>query len=219
MSVHLQREIERIKKNLLSLCALVEEQVQSAVRALLARDLEMAKRVEGRDIEVDHREVEVEEDILKALALHQPVASDLRFLVAAMKMNSDLERIGDLAVNIARKAANFASQNSMEIPFDLSGMWQKTQTMLRDSLDALVNLNPILAHNVCARDNEVDRMKHDIRHTAEEMMRSDAQHVPTLLTLLAVSRNLERIADHATNIAEDVIYMAEGRITRHGTGD
>src|SRR3972149_4381711 len=109
MSVHLQREIERLKRQLLSLCALAEEQVQSAVRALLERDPEMAERVEKRDVEIDHREVEVEEECLKTLALHQPVASDLRLIVAALKINNDLERIGDLAVNIARKAAAFAA--------------------------------------------------------------------------------------------------------------
>jgi len=219
MSVHLQREIERLKKQLLSLCAMVEDQVQLAVRALLERDPDMARSVEQRDVEIDHREVEVEEELLKALALHQPVASDLRLIVAALKINNDLERIGDLAVNIARKAATFASQPPMDIPFDLAGMWEKTQLMLRDSLDALVNLNPGLANDVCARDNEVDQMKREIRHKAESMMEQDPAKVPALLTLLAVSRNLERIADHATNIAEDVIYMAEGRITRHGTGD
>jgi phosphate transport system protein len=219
MSVHLQREIERLKRQLLSLCALAEEQVQSAVRALLDRDAEMAQRVEKRDVEIDHREVEVEEECLKTLALHQPVAGDLRLLVAALKINSDLERIGDLAVNIARKAAAFASLGLMEIPFDLAGMWEKTQSMLHDSLEALVNLNPALASNVCARDNEVDQMKHEIRQKAEAMMQRDPAKVPALLTLLAVSRNLERVADHATNIAEDVIYMAEGRIIRHGSGD
>jgi phosphate transport system protein len=215
----LQREIERLKKQLLSLCALVEDQVQLAVRALLVRDPDMARGVEQRDIEIDHREVEVEEELLKTLALHQPVASDLRLIVAALKINNDLERIGDLAVNIARKAATFASQPPMDIPFDLAGMWEKTQLMLRDSLDALVNLNPGLANDVCARDNEVDHLKREIRHKAESMMERDPSKVVPLLTLLAVSRNLERIADHATNIAEDVIYMAEGRIIRHGTGD
>lgn len=219
MSVHLQREIERLKKNLLGLCALVEEQVQMAVRALLERDVELARRVERRDLEIDHREVEVEEECLKALALHQPVASDLRFIVSAMKMNSDLERIGDLAVNIAHKALCVAAQAPVEIPFDLAGMWQKTQRMLRDSLDALVNLDARLAHDVCARDNEVDQWKHDIRRTAERLMEQNPSQIPVLLNLLAVSRNLERVADHATNIAEDVIYMVEGRIIRHGTGE
>jgi len=219
MSYHLQRAVEKLKKDLLSLCALVEEQVQMAVRALLDRDEETATLLERRDAEIDQREVEVEEECLKILALHQPVAWDLRLIVSALKINNDLERIGDLAVNMARKAVTFASQGPMAIPFDLMGMWEKTQSMLRDSLDALVNHNPGLANNVCARDNEVDRMKKEIRRTAEEMMAQDPAKVPALLSLLAVSRSLERVADHATNIAEDVIYMAEGRITRHGTGE
>ncbi len=170
MSVHLQREIEKTKKSLLSLCGLVEEQVQLAVRSLLDRDAELAARVEKRDAEIDQREVEVEEECLKVLALHQPVASDLRLMVAVLKIDSDLERIGDLAVNIARKATSFAAQPPMDIPFDLAAMCQKTQSMLRDSIDALVNLDATRAHGVCARDYEVDRMKKENRKTAEEMM-------------------------------------------------
>jgi phosphate transport system protein len=219
MSVHLQREIEHLKKELLSLCAMVEEQVQRAVRALLDRDQAAARRVEQRDAEIDQWEVEVEEECLKILALHQPVAGDLRFLVAALKINNDLERIGDLAVNIARKAAAFAGQSFFEIPFDLAGMGEKAQAMLRDSLDALVNLDPKLANAVCARDDAVDQMKRMIRSRAEEMMCHDPRAIAPMLTLIAVSRNLERIADHATNIAEDVIYMVEGKIIRHGEGE
>jgi phosphate transport system protein len=219
MSVHLQRAIDQLKKDLLSLCALVEEQTQVAVRALLSRDDEMAHEAIYRDQEIDQREVEVEEECLKILALYQPVAADLRFIVAALKINNDLERIGDLAVNIARKAITFASGQPMEIPFDLSGMWEKTQAMLRDSLDCLVNLDSALANAVCVRDNEVDALKRAIRLKAEEMIRKNPERAPTLLTLVAVSRNLERIADHASNIAEDVIYMAEGRIVRHTDGE
>jgi phosphate transport system protein len=219
MSVHLQREIDRLKKDLLSLCALVEDQVQMAVRALLERDEELAGEVERRDLDIDHREVEVEEECLKTLALHQPVAIDLRLVIAVLKINNDLERIGDLAVNIARKAAAFAAEPPMEIPFDLTGMWEKTQGMLRDSLDALVNMDAGLASRVCARDDEVDRAKHEIRLGVEELIRRNPQRVGPLLRLLAVSRNLERIADCATNIAEDVVYMAEGRIIRHGHED
>ena len=219
MSVHLQRAIDQLKKDLLSLCALVEEQVQTAVCALLETDEEMAREVEKRDLEIDQREVEVEEECLKTLALHQPVAADLRFLVAALKINNDLERIGDLAVNIARKAITFANLAPMEIPFNLAGMWEKTHAMLRDSLDALVNLDVPLANEVCVRDDEVDHLKRSIRLKAEEMIRKDPARCSSLLTLVAVSRNLERIADHATNIAEDVIYMVEGRIIRHGDGE
>jgi phosphate transport system protein len=218
MSVHLQREIGILNKRLLSLCALVEDQVDRAIQAVVGRDADMAAAVEARDAEADRREVELEEECLKILALHQPVAIDLRFVVVAMKINNDLERIGDLAVNIARKAAALAEQGPTEIPFDISGMWQKTQGMLRDSVDALVNLDAGLADKVCARDGEVDQMKRDNRKRAESILREDAGRVPGIMSLLAVSRNLERIADHATNIAEDVIYMVQGRIIRHGTG-
>ena len=219
MSVHLQREIERLKKGILALCAIVEDQVQMAVRALLERDTNLANSVEQRDKDIDHREVEVEEECLKILALHQPVAVDLRFIVAAMKINNDLERIGDLAVNIARKAVSFTEETQMPMPFDIAGMWDKTQSMLRDSIDALVNMDVELATAVCRRDDEVDRIKYEIRVGVEDQMRREPQNVRPLMRLLAVSRNLERIADCATNIAEDVIYMCEGRIVRHAGAD
>ncbi len=219
MSVHLQRQIERLKKDVLSLCAAVEEQVQMAVRALLDRDEEMARQVERRDLETDQHEVEIEEECLKTLALYQPVAGDLRFIVSALKINNDLERIGDMAVNIARKAISLAAMPPAEIPFDLAAMSEKAQAMLRDSLDAMVNQNAKLASSVCARDDEVDQMKREIRVKAEEMIRRDPSRLAALLNVLAVSRNLERIADHATNIAEDVVYLLEGRIIRHGHGE
>jgi phosphate transport system protein len=215
MSVHLQREIERVKQSILALCAIVEDQVQTAVRALLERDADLARGVEQRENDIDHREVEIEEECLKILALHQPVAMDLRFIVAAMKINNDLERIGDLAVNIARKAASFAEEAPMPISFDIAGMWDKTQSMLCDSIDAMVNFNGALAAEVCRRDDAVDRIKREIRIGVEEQIRREPQNVRPLMRLLAVSRNLERIADCATNIAEDVIYMSEGRIIRH----
>jgi phosphate transport system protein len=215
MSVHLQREIERVKKDILALCTIVEDQVQRAVQALLERDGNLARDVERRDGDIDRREVEVEEECLKILALHQPVAIDLRFIVAAMKINNDLERIGDLAVNIARKAASFAEETEMPMPFDVAGMWQKTQSMLRDSVGALVNMDSSLAKDVCRRDDEVDTIKHKIRVAVEEQMRREPENVRPLMRWMAVSRNLERIADCATSIAEDVIYISEGRIIRH----
>lgn len=219
MSLHLHREIERIKKRLLSLCAIVEDQMQIAVRALLDRDESLAREVVTRDAEIDDLEVEVEEECLKVLALHQPVAVDLRFIVAALKINNDLERIGDLAVNISRKAKRFAALPPQEIPFDLEGMCAKTLAMLHDSLDALVNLDPELAKQVCARDDEVDDIKRAFRKSAVERVRRNPGQVEFLLTLLAASRNLERVADHATNIAEDVIYMVDGKIIRHTEGE
>lgn len=219
MSVHLQREIDSLKKDVLSLCAIVEDQVHLAVTSLLEGDAEQAREVQKRDLDVDAREVEVEEKCLQVLALYQPVAIDLRLIVAVLKINNDLERIGDLAVNIANKSIAFSKAPPMEIPFDLAEMWAKTQAMLRDSLDAMVNLDAELANDVCARDDEVDQMKHAIRIEAEQMIRQDPERTDPLMRLMAVSRNLERIADCATNIAEDVVYITEGRIVRHGEGE
>jgi len=215
MSVHLQREIDKLKKQLLLLCAIVDEQVQRAVQALLEGDEQLAQEVRRRDAQVDQREIEIEEECLKILALHQPVAGNLRFVVSSLKINNDLERIGDLAVNICRKAKVLAAGPPIAIPFDLAGMSTKTQSMLRDSIDAMVNLDPQLAGAVCGRDDEIDQMKRQIRRQTEQLIAADPSRSSELLRLLAVSRNLERIADLATNIAEDVIYLVEGRIVRH----
>ena len=219
MSVHLEREIDKIKKRVLSLSAIVEGQLQMSVRAMLDRDEELARTIRQRDAEIDQLEIEVEEECLKTLALYQPVAIDLRLIVAVLKINNDLERIGDLAVNIARKARRLAVLPAIENPFDLSGMAEKTQAMLRDSIDALVNTDVALAGNVCGRDDEIDAMKREIRRTSEAMIRREPEHVAAILNLMAASRNLERVADLATNIAEDVIYMVEGKIVRHGEGE
>ncbi|MCC6126697.1 MAG: phosphate signaling complex protein PhoU [Pirellulales bacterium] len=215
MSLHLQRELERLKKHLLSLCAVVEDHVHKAVRSLLDRDPRLADEVERGDDDVDRREIEVEEDCLKILALYQPVAIDLRTIVAVMKINNDLERIGDLAVNISRKAAAFIAEPAAEIPIDLELMWEKAQGMLRDSVNSLIDMKVELAKDVCRRDAEVDRMKHDNRKAIEDLICNNPALVRPLMRILAVSRNLERIADCATNIAEDVIYIVEGKIVRH----
>jgi len=215
MSIHLSREIENLKRKLLSLSAIVEDHVRDAVESVQHRDAELAQAVIRGDLEVDQAEVEIEEECLKVLALHQPVAVDLRFIVSVLKINNDLERIGDLAVNIARKAATLSSQSPLIVSFDLAEMSDKAQTMLRGSLDSLVNLDKSLALKVCASDDEVDDMKHDIRHQVEELISIKPEHTAVLLKLLAVSRNIERIADLATNIAEDVIYMVGGKIVRH----
>ncbi|MFW6125122.1 MAG: phosphate signaling complex protein PhoU, partial [Pirellulales bacterium] len=159
--------------------------------------------------------VEIEEECLRTLALHQPVAVDLRLIVSALKINSALEQIGDLAVNITHKTLRLLDEPEIEIPFDLSGMWQKTQAMLRDSLDSLVNMDAALAADVIRRDDEIDQMKRDNRVLIEGMIAETPERTVPLLRLMAVSRNLERIADGATNIADDVIYMIEGRIVRH----
>ena len=218
MSVHLRREIDKLKQSLLLLCRMVEEQVKMAVQALLDRDQSLAERVTERDDEIDQREVEVEEDCLRVLALYQPVAIDLRLIVSVVKINNELERVGDLAVNIAHKALAVVNEQ-VAVPEVLPEMAARTQSMLHDSIDALVALDSKLAAAVCSRDDEVDELKRTIRLEVEDRIEVNPRHLRPLLRLLAVSRNLERIADCATNIAEDIIYMIEGRIVRHHEGE
>ncbi len=173
MSIHLQREIDKLKRDLLLICSIVEEQVQKAIRALLDRDTELAAEVQALDAEVDQREINLEEECLKTLALHQPVAINLRQLVAALKINNDLERIGNMAVNVARKAAALAVEPALAIPGDFAEMGEQTQAMLRKSLDALVQMDAVLARGVCACDDEVDQLKRTIRNQIEEQIGRD----------------------------------------------
>jgi len=209
------REIDRLKKDVLALGATVEESVERAARAVIERDAKQALHVVQMDDEIDDREVDIEEECLKILALHQPVAVDLRFIVAVLKINSDLERIGDLSVNIAKQASTLASRPPLELPFDFAGMAAKSQKMLKSALDALVNMDAVLAKGVCAADDEVDDINREMFAKVEDSIRSDIGRLDDWIRLFAISRNMERIADHATNIAEDVIYMTEGEIVRH----
>jgi phosphate transport system protein len=219
MTLHFERELERLKKSILSLGAMVEERVRMAIKAMETRDRKLAKKVIEADDEIDQMEVDVEEECLKILALHQPVAIDLRFIVAVIKINNDLERIGDIAVNIAERAAFLATQAKVDIPFDFAGMAEKTQSMLKKSLDALVNMDADLAWEVGAADDEVDAINRDMYLQVQDGIRKDIDKMECLIHLLQASRHLERIADHATNIAEDVIYMINGEIVRHHAED
>jgi phosphate transport system protein len=214
-AIHLQREIDLLKKQILSLGAEVEESVRRSVRALATRDSALALRVIDHDIEIDQQEVDVEEECLKILALHQPVANDLRLIIAILKINNDLERIADLSVNIAERTVYLATQDKIAIPFDFPGMADKVQSMLQRSLDALVNADSALARQVCADDDEVDRMNREVYGRVEAAIREHPEQLNGLINLLSASRYLERAADHATNIAEDVIYLVEGVIIRH----
>ncbi len=219
MPVHLQKELERLKKRILALGTLVEERVRTVTRAFDQRDLATAERIMSTDFEIDEREVEVEEECLKILALHQPVAVDLRFLTAVIKINNDLERIGDEAVNIGRCVSIMARKEPLDLHLGFEPMSRKTQSMLKSSLDALVNLDLDLAFRVLTLDDEVDRMYSDIYDQIKEEIKKTPDRVGYLINLFLVSRHLERIADHATNIAEEVIYMIEGEIVRHGKWD
>ena len=217
MAKHLQREIENLKKKLLALSAKVETIVKDAISAIEKRDGDLARSVIDNDINIDNAEVEIEEDCLKILALHQPVAIDLRFIVTVLKINNDLERIGDLAVNIAERAAFLAGRPRLNISIDLVDMAWNARSMLKKSLDALINHNAKLAYEVCAGDDIVDGMNRQMYLKVQEAILKNPEQISSLVHLLSASRHLERIADHTTNIAEDVIYMIEGRIIRHKT--
>ena len=215
MPKHLQREIENLKKKILALGARIETTVHEAIRSIEERDAVLAQKIIDDDIQIDDFEVEVEEDCLKILALHQPVAIDLRFIVAVLKINNDLERIGDLAVNIAERSVFLASVPQVSAAFDFARMSRKTESMLNKSLDALVNMSSELAHEVCIDDDEVDNINRQMYLKIQEVIQKEPDKIASLIHLLSVSRHLERIADHATNIAEDVIYMIDGKIVRH----
>lgn len=215
MSIHLLHEVEKLKKRVLTLGALVEEQVRKSVEAASKRDEKLAAEVIAGDAEIDRMEVDIEEDCLKVLALYQVVAGDLRFIVAILKMNSDLERIGDLAVNIAERAQFLARLEPDEMVFNLRDMAEKTQAMLKQSLDALINRDVGLAYRVCAADEEVDNVNRQAYAVLMEAVQRNPPRLKTLIHQFTAMRQLERIADHATNIAEDVIYMLQGEIVRH----
>ncbi len=217
MTIHMNNEIDKLKQKLLSLSAKVEEQLWQAVKSVKQRDYELAQQVIDNDAAIDQDEVDVEEDCLKILALHQPVAIDLRFIVTALKINNDLERIGDLSVNVAERSEFLSRQQPVDSPFDFERMAEKVQVMLRKSIDALVNLDRDLAHQVCEMDDAVDAMNKEMYDLVKQSILAQPSQIEELIHLLSISRHLERIADHATNIAEDVIYMVEGRIVRHQT--
>lgn len=212
---HVQRQIELLKDKILNVGGLVEEAIANAVTAMVNRDANMAQRVIGSDDDIDQIEVEVEEDCLKILALYQPVAADLRFVVAILKINNDLERMGDLAKNIAKRAAYLAKQAPLELPFNVRDMAIKVQAMVKLSLDALVNSSSAIARQVRSEDDVVDNYREAIRDQIMKTIKVMPERVEYLLKLNSVSKHLERIADMATNIAEDVIYMVEGEIVRH----
>jgi len=211
----MDREIDKLKKKILALSAVVEGSVQRATQALSARDAALAQEVIDRDEEIDNAEVDVEEECLKLLALYQPVATDLRYIIAILKINNDLERVGDEAVNIAERVVFLAHQERFDIPFDFQLMSDKTQAMLRNSLDALVNSHAGLAHQVGLADDEVDDLNRQMYVWVQRAIREHPERVEPLIHLLSISRHLERIADYATNIAEDVIYLIDGEIVRH----
>lgn len=215
MSQHLQRAIDKLKKQLLTMAGAVEERVFDAVQSLHQRDRNLARKVVESDSAIDQMEVDIEEFCLEMLALHQPVADDLRFIVSILKINNDLERIADLAVNIAERSISLAGESAIEIPFDLDLMFRRTNSMLRISIDALVRMDAQAARQVRGQDDDVDRLTADAFQSVEDRIRQRPEQLSPLIQYLSCARHLERIADLATNIAEDVVYSADGEIVRH----
>jgi phosphate transport system protein len=216
MAKHFDRELEKLKKKILSLGALVEERVYLAIKAIESRDPDLAEKIIRLDHEIDETEVEVEEECLKILALYQPVAIDLRFIVAVIKINNDLERIGDEAVNIAERIQSIAKYPNISFHFDYTEMAEIAAAMLKQSLDALVNLDIDTAFRVLTLDDEVDDIQSKAYSQIKQAMREHPKEMTYLINLYLISRHLERIADHATNISEEVVYLIEGEIVRHG---
>jgi len=215
MSIHLNRDLENVQRRVLALASAVEQIVDKSISALFERDATLARSLMESDTPIDMEENVIEEECLKILALHQPVAVDLRRVATIVKINSDLERMADLAVNIAERALALAQGPEVPVPTTFHQMTDLTNTMVRDSLDAFLKLDIALAKRVCRLDDEVDRYNREIIDHVSEFMKQSPDNVDPGLHMFSAARQLERIADHATNIAEDVVYLVEGKIIRH----
>ncbi len=211
---------EELKNRLLHMGSLAEEMIHLAVTGLFERTDKFIQQVFDREKEVNKLHIEVDDRCLKLLALYQPASSDLRFIMAAVKINSDLERIGDQAVNVTQTSQFFIHNPPLEKKlFDIPRMAQLATQMLKESLDAFVNKDVELARMVMTRDSEEDELKRGAFNDLLKLMQSDPSTIQRALGLILISRNLERIADHATNIAEDVIFMVLGKDIRHHAED
>jgi phosphate transport system protein len=215
MSKHLERDLENINRLLMELASLVDTAINKATRALRERDVKLAREVIAGDSQIDREENHIDEECLKILALHQPVAGDLRRIASILMITTDLERMGDLAEEIAERAIHLADYPGVPLLVKLQRMTDLTTMMVRQTLDAFVSLNTKQAQAVLRLDDEVDRDCAEIIRELVEYMKAGGETIEPGLSLFSATRHLERIADHATNIAEDVIYLAEGEIVRH----
>jgi phosphate transport system protein len=215
MSKHLERDLETLQREILGMGAAVEEAVYKAIRALQERDVDLARDVVGGDNAIDETENRVEEECLKILALHQPVAIDLRRVAAILAINVDLERMADLAVEIAERAEVLSSPPFIPVPDQLQRMADLTTMMVHQCLDSFVQLDAPQARKVIRLDDAIDRLNSEIIAELVATMRKEPDYIVPGLSLFSAVRHLERIADHATNIAEDVVYLVEGEIVHH----
>ncbi len=215
MQRHFVQELETLKTNLIKMSSFVETAIADSIRALLDRQKEAAERVVAEDERINALELEIDNAVVDLLALQQPVASDLRFILAAIKINNDLERIGDHAVNIAESAVEFAGQPAFDAGPDIPHMAEITKGMLRDAIDAFIHQNPELARKVLSNDDVIDDLNRKVIGDMVSLIRREPNEVQHALELTRVSRNLERVSDLATNIAEEVVFMADARVVKH----
>jgi phosphate transport system protein len=215
MSTHLTRDLGVLHRNLLSMCATVEELVHKAVDELSDPNIERAKELAKQDDEVDRFDVSIEEECLKILALHQPVATDLRRITTVLKISAELERVADISVHIAERACSLVNQPGIEVPEKLKEMALRAVEMLHKAIDAYVGLDSQLARNIVESDNVVDELNREIIYELMETMQTHPELIEPAMSLFSATRHIERVADHATNIAEDVVYLVEGEIIRH----
>ncbi|TAN38369.1 MAG: phosphate signaling complex protein PhoU [Nitrospirae bacterium] len=208
-------ELQHVKEKILRMGSLVEDSIKNSVQALVERDNDLARKIIDRDRMVNTLDVEIDEESIRLIALKQPMAGDLRFITTAMKITSDLERMGDLAVNIAERALELNEEPILKPYIDIPKMREIAQGMTRDALDAFVRKDKKLAMEVIMRDDAVDDLKHDVLAELAFLMAQNPSTVSRAMKVSFVAQYLERIADHATNIAEMVIYLVEGKIIRH----
>jgi len=215
MDTHYQQELNKLKEHLLKMAGLAERAIRNGVEALMNRDTPLAEKTIAADQAINQMEILIDEECLKLLALHQPMAADLRFITSAMRINTELERIGDQAVNIAERAVSLNQEAQLKPYIDIPRMAEITQSMVKDVLDAFVNGDAKLARTVCERDDQVDGLNDQVFRELLTYMMADSSTISRSVHLIIVSRCLERIADHATNIAEAVIFMNKALVIKH----
>ena len=217
MSRYFVREIDRLNKQIIEFGDQVENQVKLAIRAVKKSDSELALKVIQQDEKIDELEVELEEECLKLLALHQPMGEDLRLIISILKINNDLERIGDHAVNIAERAVQLSSLDKLDTPPEILKLNRQVKLMLRKSLLALVEKDAVIASDVVRADDLIDQLNKKMHHKVTDRIKSNPEFTEQQILFLSVCRQLERIGDHACNIAEDILYLLTGEIVRHSS--
>jgi phosphate transport system protein len=215
MTRHIDRQIGNLKEKIRRVGTVVEEAISKSISAVINRDVQLAQRVLASDDAIDRMEVEVEEECLKILALYQPVAADLRFVVAVLKINNDLERMGDLAKNIAKRVAQLEGAGPVDLPPEIRTMAMQAEEMVRECLAAVIDADPVLARRIREQEDVVDQARQKVRKRILAGIKEHPENVEVLLRINSITKHIERIADMATNVAEDVIYMVEGDIVRH----